>query len=443
MTGAPDGIDRRSLSSSRPCGPSVPQSAGGPRPAMEEAMSPHPRGPLRHYAGLLGPDFAAVAPALLERDVRRRFARASGAALDRARQRVRPTRGRMRALQAAPGGRLRWKDVPAPGPPGPDKAIVRPIAVGACDIDCPLTMGMLQMPLPLHLGHECVAEVQEVGERVRSVKRGDRVVVPYEIGCGICPPCRTGHTGSCASVPPVSAFGMGFATGHWGGAFSDLLMVPFAEAMLLPLPRGVEPAAAASAADNLCDAYRHIAPHLPRLLERDPDSQILIVGALRKGAPFGASVSLYAGLIAKALGASEVCLIDSRAAVRQHAERLGIETAPPRALRRRAPAPLVVDASITDLGRSLLATAPDGICTSSGSLHRSAKVPIAPMYVRKATLHVGRTSARPLMPAVLELIGDGRLRPETVISTLAKLDDAPEALREHFRAGGTKAVLTV
>lgn len=406
-------------------------------------MSPRPRGPLRHYAGLLGPNFAAVAPALLERDIRRRVARASGATLDRVRQRVRPTRARMRALQAAPGGRLRWKDVPAPAPPRPDEAIVRPIAVATCDIDCPLTMGMLQMPLPLHLGHECVAEVQEVGEHVSSVKRGDRVVVPYEIGCGACPPCKAGHTGSCASVPPVSAFGMGFATGHWGGAFSDLLSVPFADAMLLPLPSGVDPAAAASAADNLCDAYRHIAPHLPGVLQRDPDAQVLIVGALRKGAPFGASVSLYACLIAKTLGAREICLIDARAAVRQHAERLGIEAAPPRALRRRAPAPLVVDASITDLGRSLSATAPDGICSSSGSLHRSARVPIASMYVRKATLHVGRTSARPLMPAVLELIANGELRPQGVTSTLAKLDDAPQALREHFRAGGTKAVLTI
>lgn len=406
-------------------------------------MNPRPRGPLRHYAGLLGPSFAAVAPTLLERDIRRRLARAGTGTLDGMRQRLRPTRSRMRALQAAPGGKLRWRDVPAPGPPGLDQAIVRPIAVATCDIDCPLSLGMLQMPLPLHLGHECVAEVQAVGERVRGVRPGDRVLVPYEIGCGICPPCRAGLTGSCASVPPVSAYGMGFATGHWGGAFSDLLCVPYAEAMLVPLPEGVDPAAAASAADNICDAYRHIAPHLPPLLERDPHAQVLIVGALRKRVAFGASVPLYAGLIAHALGARNVCLIDARASVRGRAQRLGIEAAPPRMLRRRSPAPLVVDASIADLGRALAATAPDGICTSSGSLHRSAKVPIAPMYVRKATLHVGRTSARPLIPAVLELIEDGRLRPKGVISTLAKLDDAPQALREHFRAGGTKAVLTI
>jgi alcohol dehydrogenase len=101
-----------------------------------------------------------------------------------------------------------------------------------------------------------------------------------------------------------------------------------------------------------------------------------------------------------------------------------------------------VDASTSDLGRALAKTAPDGICTSSGSLHRALSVPIGATYVRKATLHVGRTSARPLMPKVLELIASGALRPERVITTRAPLDEAPQVLREHFLAGGTKAVLS-
>ncbi len=409
---------------------------------MRRSQINRPRGALRHYAGMLGPSAAAVAPVLLERDLGERLRRAAARASDGARQRVRPTRGRMRSLQAAPGARLSWRSVPEPALPGPQAAIVRPIAVATCDIDCPLVMGMLQMPLPLHLGHECVAEVRAVGESVQHSRPGDRVVVPYEISCGTCKPCRAGLTGSCASVPPVSAFGMGFATGHWGGAYSDLLAVPYADAMLVPLPDGVDPAAAASVADNLCDAYRHIAPHLPSALERDAEAEVLIVGALRPRNPFGASLPLYTGLIAKALGARNVCLIDGRAAVRAHAERLGIEALEPRTLRRRAPAPLVVDASVADLGRALAATAADGVCTSSGSLHRSTSVPIAPMYVRKVTLHVGRTSARPLMPAVLKLMQEGRLQPERVISTQAPLEQAPHVLSEHFRSGGVKAVLT-
>lgn len=409
---------------------------------MRSRSANRPHGAMRHYASLLGPNMAAVAPAMLERDVGRRISRLSTTGSDRIRQRLRSSRARMRALQAAPGGKLRWKDVPAPTAPGPDGAIVHPIAIATCDIDCPLAMGMLQMPLPLHLGHECVAEVHSIGERVHSVKPGDRVVVPYEISCGACPQCRAGFTASCASVPPVSAFGMGVATGHFGGAYSDLLRVPYADAMLVPLPDGVDPAAAASAADNMCDAYRHIAPHLPALLHRDPEAEVLVVSSLRRRSAFGASLPLYCALTARALGARKVLLVDARARVRNHAQQLGIESIEPKALRRRPRAPLVVDASVFDLGSALTATAPDGICTSSGSLHRATSVPIAAAYVRKVTLHVGRTSARPLMPQVLALMQSGALAPERVISTLASLEEAPRVLGEHFRAGGTKAVLS-
>ena len=48
--------------------------------------------------------------------------------------------------------------------------------------------------------------------------------------------------------------------------------------------------AAASVADNVCDAYRHIAPHLPCLLQDDPDSEVLILGATDPRTLFTASV---------------------------------------------------------------------------------------------------------------------------------------------------------
>jgi alcohol dehydrogenase len=63
------------------------------------------------------------------------------------------------------------------------------------------------------------------------------------------------------------------------------------------------------------------------------------------------------------------------------------------------------------------------------------------MYGRNATLHVGRTHVRTLMPNVLELIREGRLSPERVTTCVAPLDDAPSALREHFLGGGVKTVL--
>ena len=300
---------------------------------MSAVHRPRPRGWVRHYAGFLSPDAAAAMPVILERDRLQRLRRLTATVGDSARQRVRPTRPRMRALIAAPGGRLLWRDVPAPPPPGPDGAIVHPIASSTCDLDCPLALGATQLALPLRLGHECVAEVLAVGDRVSTVKVGDRVVVPFQINCGACGPCRAGRTGNCAGVPPISMYGMGLGAGHWGGAFSDELAVPYAEAMLVPLPDGIDPIAAASVADNVCDAFRHIAPHLPLLLQDDPDSEVLILGATNPKTLFTASLPLYTGLIARAYGARNITFADARPSVRAHAQRLGLDALHPRKLR--------------------------------------------------------------------------------------------------------------
>jgi alcohol dehydrogenase len=436
-----------------------------------------PRGWLRHYAGMLGPDSLAATRVSLERDAGGRTRRSAGIA---ARHVTRPLRkGRtMRSLLAAPGGRVQWRSIPAPRQPGPGGAIVRPIVAATCDMDCPIMLGTTQIPLPLHVGHECVAEVLQIGERVQTVRPGDRVIVPFQISCGACPPCLAGRTASCASVPPVSMYGFGFAGGHWGGAYADELAVPYADAMLVPLPSGIAPEAAVSVADNVCDAYRHIGPHLPRLLREDPGARVLVVAMLDKRGLFTPSVPLYTGLVAQAMGAREVVFADAREHVRAHAARLGMHAVTPRQLRRMRPFPLVADVSADGLESALRCTAPDGVCSSSGGLHRGTRIPMLRMYIRNATLRVSRTHARAVIPAVLELmerggpgdargdsasgargdgargadgargggvsgasgagdgaggVGCGVLRPETVTTRVAPLDEAPAVLREHIR----------
>src|ERR1700733_7011996 len=122
-----------------------------------------PRSWLRHYAGLLLPDAAAATRASFERDAGERLQRLTATFADHGSGRAR-RRPRMRALTAAPGARLRWRSVAAPPAPGPYGAVVRPIAASTCDMDCPVMLGATPIALPLHLGHECVAEVLSVGE---------------------------------------------------------------------------------------------------------------------------------------------------------------------------------------------------------------------------------------------------------------------------------------
>lgn len=61
-------------------------------------------------------------------------------------------------------------------------------------------------------------------------------------------------------MAPNSTYGLGAVTGSRGGAFSDLVRVPFADGMLVRLPDGVSPPSVAAASDNLTNAFEAVVP---------------------------------------------------------------------------------------------------------------------------------------------------------------------------------------
>src|SRR4029079_19415546 len=142
-------------------------------------------------------------------------------------------------------------EVPDPALGTPDAALVRPIAVATCYLDAGIVSGSAPLPGPFAFGHEFVADVVAIGDAVRTTAVGQRVVVPFQINCGTCDPCTRGLTASCARVPLMASYGLAPLSREYGGALSDLVEVPFADGMLVPLPAGVEPAAAPGASDHI------------------------------------------------------------------------------------------------------------------------------------------------------------------------------------------------
>ncbi len=67
--------------------------------------------------------------------------------------------------------------------------------------------------------------------------------------------------------------------------------------------------------------------------------------------------------------------------------------------------------------------------------------PFSTVYGRNVTLRVARANARAMIPRVLGLMADGRLRPEPVTTPLAPVDEAIQALGVHMRGGSTKTIL--
>src|SRR3546814_8252162 len=68
-----------------------------------------------------------------------------------------------------------------------------------CGSDLHLYHGPMTIP-GVHLGHEFVGTVEDVGAGVRTVAKGDRVLVSGVIGCGHCPECRAGDIVVCRNA---------------------------------------------------------------------------------------------------------------------------------------------------------------------------------------------------------------------------------------------------
>lgn len=81
--------------------------------------------------------------------------------------------------------------------PQPDEILVRVTAAGVCHSDWSVANGTIPQQLPGLVGHEAVAVVEALGERVSSVAVGDRVVTSWIPQCGVCRNCTRGRPQLC------------------------------------------------------------------------------------------------------------------------------------------------------------------------------------------------------------------------------------------------------
>lgn len=320
-------------------------------------------------------------------------------------------------------GKLEWRDVAAPAIDNPQQALVRPLAVARCDIDLPYVSGMLPAPRAFAVGHECVGEIIAVGDGVRRFPVGQRVLVPFQISCGECIRCRRGFTGSCTAVPFLSAYGMPLNEHEWGGALSDLIRVPFADAMLVEAPADVPAWTLAAAADNASDGWRCVAPYLAA----QPGASVLIVAGIVR------SIAAYAADAAVALGAERVDFVSQDPDLLLLAERLGAHAIDAPFDEVRGAYPITVDASGDPAGlrMALRSTEPEGVCISPAYYpFGDTPMPLGRMYTKGITFHTSRCHARAVLPDVAAAIAAGRLHPELITTQRVGWHEARAAMAE-------------
>ena len=93
------------------------------------------------------------------------------------------------------GGPLKIESLELEGPRD-DEVLVRIVASGICHTDIDFCDDWDSADTPVVLGHEGAGVVEQVGKRVKSVTRGDHVVLSYQ-SCGHCRQCRSGHPTDC------------------------------------------------------------------------------------------------------------------------------------------------------------------------------------------------------------------------------------------------------
>lgn len=183
-----------------------------------------------------------------------------------------------------------------------------------CGSDLHMYEGRTNMEIGRILGHENLGVVIEVGRAVDRVQVGDRVCLPFNIGCGFCENCERGLTGYCLTVNPGFAGGAyGFAgMGPYSGGQAQLLRVPYGDFNCLVLPSD------AQEKENDYVMLSDIFPtgyHSTELAGVKPGDSVVIYGA--------GPVGLMAAYSANLKGASKVMVVDTHKDRLKLAEQIG------------------------------------------------------------------------------------------------------------------------
>jgi alcohol dehydrogenase len=329
----------------------------------------------------------------------------------------------MRAVVHAGHGQVRVEDVPDPRLSASTDAIVRVRRAAVCGTDLHVLAHADGLPRGFVLGHEFVGEVVERGEQVREHALGDLVVGADYSACGRCWWCRRGDHWQCSDR---RFFGTGSVFGPpLAGAQAELVRVPHADTVLVGLGEGIDPNAAVFLGDTAATGYAAL-----RRAETEPGETVAVLG----GGPVGQVTSL----VAQAVGAGVVVVVEPVAERRAIAAREGALAAAPDEARK------VIDAATDGRGADVvvdavggergLAAALDlvrrrGRVASVGVPGGTVELPAARAFTEELGLSFAVGDLMRDAGPLLALVRAGVLDPSVVATETVGLDGAVEAYR--------------
>ncbi|MDE2500708.1 MAG: zinc-dependent alcohol dehydrogenase family protein [Alphaproteobacteria bacterium] len=331
----------------------------------------------------------------------------------------------MRATIMYKAGDVRIENVPDATIKEPTDALVRVTRACICGSDLwpykllePVTAGQ-------RMGHEAIGVVEAVGAAVRTVKKGDVVVMPFVCSDGTCVFCREGLPAACVHR---AFFGTG---GDMEGAQAEALRIPQADGTLFRLSVGEDDALMPSLL-TLSDVMG--TGHHAAVVAR--------VGQGKKAAIVGdGAVGLCGVIAAKRLGAEQIIIMGRHPDRIKLAKQFGAtdvvsergEAAIERV--RELTGGFGVHSVLECVGTDQAMATAVGVVRPGGAIGRVgvphyAAIPLAqPMFYSNISVGGGPAPTRAYIEELLPDVLDGKIEPGRVFDRTVGLDGVPDGYR--------------
>lgn len=330
----------------------------------------------------------------------------------------------MRATVMYGAGDVRIEDVPDPRIEQPTDAILRVVRACICGSDLWPYRSMEASERGQSMGHEAIGVVEDVGAAVRTVKRGDLVVMPFAISDGSCEFCREGLTTACVHL----AF---FGNNGTNGAQAEALRIPYADGTLYPLPVGEDEALLPSLL-TLSDVMGtgHHAAVVARVA---PGKRVAVVG--------DGAVGLCGVIAARRLGAEQIIILgrhpDRIALAREFGATDVVSERGSEAVERVKELTgghgvhAVLECVGTDqaVETAIEIARPGGAVGRVGVPQHQALPGAEPSFYNNITIGGGPAPVRASIDELLPDILEGRIDPGRVFDRVVDLDGVPDGYR--------------
>lgn len=332
--------------------------------------------------------------------------------------------------------KLELADRPRPAPERDDDVLLRIDRVGVCGSDVHYyvdgRIGDQVLAYPATLGHECSGTVVATGPGVRTLQPGDRVAIDPALVCGRCDQCLAGRPNTCRKLRFMGG------PGEAPGALAEYSVLPAENCLAIPDSMTLDQATLAEPLS--------VGLYAVRLGELRPGMAIGVFGA----GPIGLSVLLCAKavvpvrayvteLIDRRLDVARTCGADwtaNAAACDVAAEALAREPAGLDVVFECSGDPRAIDVSMAALkpGGTLVIVGIPAPQRVDFDIHVMRRKELTFKNVRRQ---------RACVAPVVELVADGRLNPDPMLTHHFPLERTQEAfdLVAGYADGVIKAVI--